>query len=225
MIGDSISALHGIDWDNLEQTAATSSAVLEQLAADPDLVQQAMGSARDDEHLRELCEHYDILDKVVLYDDPAGLFRIRLHVFRPGYFDRPHNHRWTYSSRVLSGAYRHFIYAATDESSDEPTDLSALEPTMIRVERPGSAYTLHHSAVHSVVAEPWTISLIVRGPARKDRFFVTDKATGRAWWQYGAKDESVEERLAKQMSDSQIAEVITLVGESLNGVPLAAAGR
>jgi hypothetical protein len=45
------------------------------------------------------------------------------------------------------------------------------------------------SRSHSVTAEPYTTSLIVRGPAMKDRFMVTDRETGRAWWQYGASTE------------------------------------
>ena len=35
-------------------------------------------------------------------------------------------------------------------------------------------------------AEPHTVSLIIRGPAVKDRFLVMDRKTGQSWWQYGA---------------------------------------
>jgi len=32
--------------------------------------------------------------------------------------------------------------------------------------------------VHAVVAEPFTVSLVVRGPAVKNRFLVMDRKTG-----------------------------------------------
>jgi len=65
--------------------------------------------------LAGLCEHYDILDKLVLHDDPSG-WRLRLHVFLDGYFDRLHNHRWTYASRILPGHMRTRSTASTKTS-------------------------------------------------------------------------------------------------------------
>ncbi|MGH3943392.1 MAG: hypothetical protein ACRDTG_33180 [Pseudonocardiaceae bacterium] len=46
--------------------------------------------------------------------------------------------------------------------------------------------------------------MIVRGPAVKDRFVVTDRTTGKAWWQYGAATETPEQAAAKRMTDSQL---------------------
>jgi hypothetical protein len=54
---------------------------------------------------------------------------------------------------------------------------------LVRTEQPGSTYTLHYSMIHSVVAQPYTVSLIIRGPARKHRLLVMDKTTSKAWWQ------------------------------------------
>ncbi|PZS17070.1 MAG: hypothetical protein DLM60_14215 [Pseudonocardiales bacterium] len=44
----------------------------------------------------------------------------------------------------------------------------------------------------------------MRGPAVKERFVVTDRATGKAWWQYGAATETAEAAAAKHMSDDQL---------------------
>jgi hypothetical protein len=140
------------------------------------LAHQAMA----DPALLKLCEHYDILDKIVLHDDPIG-WRLRLHVFLPGYFDRPHNHRWAYASRILCGRYTHVVYGSDDQFTGDEIDVSALLPRMVRAEEAGDSYVLHHSMIHSVTAEPYTTSLIIRGPAVKDRFMVTDRDTGRAW--------------------------------------------
>src|SRR5699024_9604370 len=114
-------------------------------------------------------------------------FRVRLHVFLPGYFDRPHNHRWSYASTILHGDYRHYLFGNVE--LNELTTLRNLDAVMVRQEQVGSAYALHHSTVHAVVAEPYTVSLVVRGPAVKDRFLVMDRKTGESWWQYGAKQE------------------------------------
>jgi hypothetical protein len=37
----------------------------------------------------------------------------------------------------------------------------------VRVERPGSAYTLDHTMVHQAVMVPGTVTLFIRGPRRK----------------------------------------------------------
>ncbi|MGH3801323.1 MAG: hypothetical protein ACRDTD_14535, partial [Pseudonocardiaceae bacterium] len=39
----------------------------------------------------------------------------------------------------------------------------------VRTESTGDFYTLHHTMIHSVTTQPYTTSLIVRGPEVKDR--------------------------------------------------------
>ena len=160
----------------------------------------------DDAHLASLCEHYDILDQLVLHDDPDG-WRIRLHVFSADYFDRPHNHRWTYTSRILTGSYTHVLYG-TDHDFTHEVDVATLTPRLVRIEEPGDTYTLHHSMIHSVMAHGEVVTLIVRGPAVKERFVVIDRGTGKAWWQYGAATETAETAAAKRMSDDQLRDRI-----------------
>lgn len=151
--------------------------------------------------LFDLCEHYDILDKIVLFSNKDDLIRVRLHIFADGFFDRPHNHRWTYSSHILSGGYQHTIYVLREErDSPNPQDLI---PVIIRQEKAGDFYTLHSSQFHSVIAEPDTVTLIVRGPPDKDRFRLFDMTTKEAWWQYGASTESEEDKMKKRMSVTQ----------------------
>ncbi|WP_433358861.1 hypothetical protein [Streptosporangium sp. CA-115845] len=197
VIDDHIPALRAADWNDTAHVEASTAGLLAELAADPAALRAAVEAISGDRHLQQLCEHYDILDKLVLHDDPSG-FRVRLHLFGPEHYDRPHNHRWTYSARLLSGSYTHTLYG-TEEGFDETTDVSRLHPTMVRTEHTGDGYTLHHTMVHAAVAQPDTVSLIVRGPAVKDRFLVTDRATGQVWWQHGAAQESPAEAAAKRM--------------------------
>ncbi|MDE1670576.1 hypothetical protein [Nocardia gipuzkoensis] len=120
--------------------------------------------------------------------------------------DRPHNHRWSYASRILRGQYRHYLFgnAEVDEQV-EPMKLPVLQA---REEPVGTTYALHHTMVHAVVAEPCTVSLVIRGPAVKDKFLVMDRKSGEAWWQYGATQESAEDALRRRMTPARLQELI-----------------
>ncbi|MGH4011486.1 MAG: hypothetical protein ACRDTH_25530 [Pseudonocardiaceae bacterium] len=192
-----------VDWNNLAAVAAASDKLLVTLDSHRSVLRELAEHAIGNPDLLSMCEHYDILDKIVLHNDPTG-WRLRLHIFLPGYFDRPHNHRWTYSSRILRGNYTHTFYGTDEPLCDsDDIDVAELQPCMVRTESAGDFYTLHHSMIHSAATEPYTTSLVVRGPAVKDRFLVTDRVTGQAWWQYGAAAESPNDAAGKRMSISQ----------------------
>jgi hypothetical protein len=197
-------SLTSVDWDDLEEVQQASECLLRELATQPALLRDSLASLPDRPDLLALCEHYDILDKIVLFNDRGTGVRVRLHVFLPGYFDRPHNHRWSYTSLILRGSYRHYLFGE-DHDLDEQLAPAELRARMVRQETTSNAYTLHHSMVHSVVAEPYTVSLIVRGPSVKDRFLVMDRVENRSWWQYGAAIESATEAAQKQMSPERLA--------------------
>ncbi len=192
------------DWDDIDAVEAAARKTFNALAEDPALIGAALDGLPQAPGLLALCEHYDILDKIVLHDDPAG-FRVRLHVFLPGYFDRPHNHRWSYASTILRGSYRHYLFGNAE--LDDEVKPGSLDAIMVRRETAGSTYALHHSMVHAVGAEPHTVTLVIRGPAVKDRFLVMDRTTGEAWWQYGAANETAEEAAKKRMSADRFREL------------------
>jgi hypothetical protein len=196
-----IGPLRQLDWEDIDAVEHAARTALTTLAGDPATIRDALRVLPDRPELLRLCEHYDILDKIVLYDDQSGV-RLRLHVFLPGYFDRPHNHRWSYASLILRGEYRHYLFG--DAEMDTEIDPASLRARQVRQEHVGSTYALHHTAVHAVVAEPYTVSLILRGPAVKDRFLVMDRKTGDVWWQYGAAQESAAH---KRMSPQRLHEV------------------
>jgi predicted metal-dependent enzyme (double-stranded beta helix superfamily) len=212
-MNEAIEPLRSLDadkWDDMDVVESAARMSLDVLAGDPAVIRAALRDIPRTPGLLPLCEHYDILDKIVLHDDPTG-FRVRLHVFLPGYFDRPHNHRWSYASMILHGAYRHHLYGNAEVNQD--IDPGSLAAVMIRREAPGDFYALHHSMVHAVVAEPHTVSLVVRGPAVKDRFLVMDRTTGRAWWQYGTAKESADEASRKRMSAERFGELSSRLDE------------
>ncbi|WP_254205850.1 hypothetical protein [Nocardia alni] len=194
-----------LDWDDIDEVELMCREALNQLAANPGIVRARLHDLPNRPELMSLCEHYDILDKIVLASEDDPGVRVRLHIFLPGYFDRPHNHRWSYASTILHGHYRHYLFGNAE--LDEQVEPSKLPVLHVREEPVGTTYALHHSMVHAVVAEPFTVSLVVRGPTVKEKFLVMDRHTNEAWWQFGAKDESEREAEKKQMSRTRFAEV------------------
>ncbi len=205
-----IEPLRTLDWEDTDAVEATAVKALAMLTSQRRMLRDILLDLPEQPDLLGLCEHYDILDKIVLHDDSSGV-RVRLHVFLPGYFDRPHNHRWSYASAILRGQYRHYLFG--DADLDESIDPASLRALMVRNEQPGSTYALHHTMVHAVVAEPYTVSLVIRGPAVKDRFLVMDRKTGQSWWQYGASQEPAYDAEQKRMSVERLTELTTSLRE------------
>jgi hypothetical protein len=199
-----IEPLRSLDWEDIDAVEHASRKALTTLLDDPAAIREALLALPERPNLLKLCEHYDILDKIVLHDDESGV-RLRLHIFLPGYFDRPHNHRWSYASMILRGEYRHYLFG--DAELDTEVDPASLRALQVRQEQVGNTYALHHAMVHAVVAEPFTVSLVLRGPAIKDRFLVMDRKTGESWWQYGASQESTYDAEQKRMSVERLAEL------------------
>ncbi|MGH3767069.1 MAG: hypothetical protein ACRDTX_18255 [Pseudonocardiaceae bacterium] len=192
-----IEPLRSLDWEDIDAVEHATRKALTTIAENPGKIRAALLSLPERPELMKLSEHYDILDKIVLYSDESGI-RLRLHVFLPGYFDRPHNHRWSYASMIMRGEYRHYLFG--NPTLDETIDPDSLTALQVRQEYVGTVYALHHTMVHAVVAEPFTVSLVLRGPAIKDRFLVMDRKSGESWWQYGANQESSTSAAEKHMS-------------------------
>ena len=207
-------AIRDIVWDDTSSILDNSAPMFGSVLTERGLLDRLLDGVRADAHLAALCERYDFLDKLVVYDDPESSVRLRLHLYRPGYFDRPHNHRWAFSSMIVSGSYRHLVYG-DDERFDQQTDPESLRAVYERVERPGSHYALHHTSVHAVQAEADTISLLLRGPATSDRFLILDREAGGSFWVYGAARESAEQRASKRMSATDIDQTVARVREVL----------
>jgi hypothetical protein len=197
-----IEPLRLINWEDIDAVASAARKALDAMLEDRRTIRKVLLAMPERPDLLGLCEHYDILDKIVLHDDPSGV-RVRLHVFLPGYFDRPHNHRWSYASTIVRGEYRHYLFG--DAELDERIDPASLKALLVRQEQVGTAYALHHTMVHAVVAEPYTISLVIRGPAVKDRFLVMDRKTGASWWQYGVTLEPAHQAEQKCMSVERLS--------------------
>jgi len=204
-----IKSLEKLDWKNLEKVAKHNRKLLEHLLNNREIISLFLKNVLRDEALTSLAEHYDFFDKIVLYADKKGRFRIRLHIFsgNPSTKFRPHCHRWVYSSVILRESYNHFIYG-TEDQINENTDIKDLKPIIIQKEKTSSIYTLNHNVFHSIETKPDTVSIIIRGPALKDRFLIIDKKTNKKWWEYGRESETIEEIKRKSMDISLLRKLI-----------------
>ena len=201
--------LEKLDWENFDEIAFKNKKILENIFNNRVIIDLLLKNVLKDDNLISLAEHYDFFDKIVLHVDKKDRFRIRLHVFSEDDSNkyRPHCHRWNYSSIILNGGYRHFIYG-TEEEINENTNVKDLKPILSQEEKIGSVYTLSHKAFHSIAAKPDTVSIIIRGPAVKDRFLIMDKKTNKKWWEYGRESETIEEIRNKLMPTKELKKLI-----------------
>jgi hypothetical protein len=202
-----LAGLRHVDWDDTGSILAGCTPALDAITSIPAVLDDLLETLLTDPRLQAMCERYDFLDKLVLHDMPDVGVRVRLHLYRDGYYDRPHNHRWSFASRILRGQYGHRIFG-TDAALTEDTDPATLQPLCERTETPGSTYALHHASVHTVQASEDTVSLLIRGPAAKDRFLILDRPAGSSFWAYGAASETPQQRAAKTMTPPVLHDAI-----------------
>ncbi len=200
-----IEPLRLIDWNDAQAVERGGEQAFAAFAADPEIVRKALFSLPERPDLMRLSEHHDLFDKIILHDDPASGLRVRLHIFQPGFIDPPHNHRWSFASMILHGGYKHSLYGDVEQvMRSDPASLRAL---LVREERAGSVYALHHAMVHRVESGSRTVSLLLRGPAVKDRHVVLDGASGPTWWQRGTSPEAARNLVSRELSPDRLAEL------------------
>jgi hypothetical protein len=201
--------LEALDWGDVEKVHFCTQKVLKKIFTDRSILRLFIDNAIADKELVSLAEHYDFFDKLVLYVDKKDRFRIRLHLFsgETSNKNRPHCHRWAYSSVILHGGYQHFIYGT--EAIVANTEIAKIKPILIKEEKVGSTYTINDDVFHSIAAESGTVTVIIRGPSVKDRFLIIDKKANKKWWEYGRESETLEEISKKSVSPESIKEIIS----------------
>ena len=217
MIADALDQLD-VDWSDLPGTHSVTRDLLEEAAADRKSLRAMVESVREQPELLAMCERHRLLDKVVLYSNETGL-RLRLHISTREHRDRPHDHRFSFTSRILTGRYRHTRHELVGDIDPEipwhvqdDTDARLVEaramPRFEAYQTAGSTYSLHHTEVHTTFTTPDTVSLFLRGPAEKDRSLITERETGKLWWRYGADKEPVDRRVRKTMTVAEYDQLV-----------------
>ncbi|MER6629016.1 hypothetical protein ABT301_12335 [Streptomyces sp. NPDC000987] len=165
--GSWLDALEPLDVDDLREFQRTARAMLNRLAGDRELLTRLVDNVLYDPDRMADSRVTVLLDRLSLYQAPDRSFEIRLNMNpRPDNQRVPHDHCYAFATRILSGGYVHVLRRRTDGWTG-PFTGADLEPGIVTVERPGSAYTLGESMVHQAVMEPHTVTLFMRGPRRK----------------------------------------------------------
>jgi hypothetical protein len=118
------------------------------------------------------CAHDVSPEIFLLHDDPHNRFRIALNYFDKALHHQfflqkkitPHMHHFSFSTRILSGGYFHWIYK--NKGSLEDPNLETASQSFCDA---GDVYTMPFNIFHFVVSpKPDTLSLMVRGKIELD---------------------------------------------------------
>lgn len=214
-VGELVVGAGGVRWADGRASLDAAGAVFDAVVAEPGLLRTLV----EDVAARGAtgCESYPCMDKLVLWQSDDAATRLRLHVFSPGYADRPHNHRWSFASRILRGRYVHSVYGSEDDVLAAARSGSPVRPALVHEERAGSQYLLDHSLVHSLHTDEVTVSLLLRGPAVKAEYFtlegpLAEDASPELVVSTGATLETAEVRASKAMSPERLDHVVAVLG-------------
>ncbi len=198
MIKTFLDDVPAIDWDDFEEAGRVTKQIVRQLAADKATLRKLVFDIENKPELLQKCERHQLLDKLVIYEGLDRGLRIRIHFSTEYHLDRPHDHRWPFTTLLLRGQYRHHWHRANGPVSDGSTP-DDMRPLYVTDEKAGACYTLHDTSVHTTYTTPDTVSLFLRGTTQKQRSIITDRESGKVWWRYGEHEETPERRQAKIM--------------------------
>jgi len=180
-------AFDDLDWENLEAAHDAADHALIALS-EPVVLGKLLRRLEDTPELVAMCEHFLSFTKLVLHDNPRSGLRIRLHLFGEEMVEEAHNHRNSFTTRILRGGYRHFLYGNVEQLWDENRVIGNPSPRLIHDQRAGHVYTIHHAFVHSTYATPGTVSLVVQGPRVRQDFKIHELKTGVSRNRLGADE-------------------------------------
>lgn len=196
---DYLGTLPALDWSDLDLVHAQTEPILKAIAADRDALRTLIANARMQPRLLEMCERHYLLDYFVLYDAPDRNFRMRIHLHTTNHLERPHNHRFPFTTFVICGSYSHLIQRVRSGVA-AVTKFEDMELAYRTREQAGSCYTISPNTIHTTYTEPDTISIIIRGPAVLDKSIIIDRETGGVTWRVGRNSETSERREQVKMS-------------------------
>jgi hypothetical protein len=205
-----IGELGPADWTDPHGAYRASALVLDHITAEEGLLTAAVGDLQES---LTGCESYPNMDKLLLWRSGDGALRLRLHVFSPGYTDRPHNHRWNFAARLLGGTYLHAVYGDEQEVLEGAQRGQAPRARHLHQVTAGQGYFLDHSLVHSLHADTTTVCLVLRGPSVKDDYFTWEEASRQLVWATGAARESAQDSATKAMDEHGYARVVAALGK------------
>ncbi|OKI09458.1 hypothetical protein A6A06_01790 [Streptomyces sp. CB02923] len=163
-----IDELPPFDWDDLRDAHRRCRSVLDRLAGDRGLLSRLVAEIEHDPVRLATSEIHPLINRLILYQDDARHFQVRLHM-SPGSRELvPHDHKYSFTAYVLAGAYVHVWRRRTGTAEGEFTSQD-IRPGIVSVERPGTCYTFGSPLIHQTIMLPGTVTLFMRGPRTKQR--------------------------------------------------------
>ncbi len=172
-----------LNWADLDETNKVCEGILTALS-DRAVLRTLVERTENDPELFGLCEIHELDDKIVLHNDLENGYRIRIRLANDKQYERAHNHRFSFTTRILHGTYYQRWYEVKG-TLDENTTLNDISPVCIREEPAGSVFTIDHDTIHSTQTSKDTISLVICGPAMKDKAFIIRMDNGSVWYKVG----------------------------------------
>ena len=125
-------------------------------------------------------------DAWCLADDPADEFSLWLHLYKPqrdwraGYANTVHNHRYHFSTTILTGSYLHQRFDARLDPGGREVRGARLTETVIR--RAGSHEVMLSEQFHRIPrAEDGTITFLVKSSPVRPWSLSYDPGRGTSW--------------------------------------------
>ena len=210
VVGGMLDSFQDCDWNNMHDVNRRSDFALREIAQ-PSILRELVLNLFQDEYLLSMCEHFDHFDKLVLRVSDVGRTRLRMHIFGDKFIEEAHNHRHCFSSLILKGEYIHYIHGSEDcGGGSEGGDVAV--PVLVQRQMEGSCYSLHDSAVHSNLAPPNTVSLVLSGPSKREFFRIKDKKSGEERIRYGAKQKpGLQEKGEGRISEKELHAIVEVL--------------
>lgn len=190
-----------VDWnshDDQEQQKVEK--VLKEVLDNPSIIQHRIEEIYSDATLlsffQQHIEFRPLMDKFPIFFDSEDRFRIRVNHFKSKLLNKgarpetPHNHRFQFSTIILSGSYKQCIYTVNEVNEVENTaELSLIDCQTYSV---GDSYSLTTETIHNVFNESHDepcISLFIRGRALSEYSTVYQPEVGKYFRSYGLSKE------------------------------------
>ena len=169
-----IGGLDALDWENLNEAHKGAEGLLAYINSRRELLHAEFLSHSFEERLRrtrlshETSTHF----KWYMHRSAELGYEIWLHEYKskefrkPGYAEVPHNHRYWFTSLILTGSFKHHIYRV--ERAPQENLLRSMTVTKQLHYNAGDIYTNAPDVVHSIfeIEEP-TLTLLIRSRAVK----------------------------------------------------------
>ena len=216
---EKLDGLPPIPWhDFVEASKITRDLILE-LVEDKETLRVLTARIETTPALLEQCERHELLERLDIYDARPRNFQIRFNFTTAVQSIRPHDHRYSFSTYILRGGYRHLWFDPGQEIYDSERDIAArdfldkqhtdedagvvvakMKPLFSTYDTVGAQYSIHHSTVHATITSPESCSIIIKGPGEKDRSLIADRQAEKVWWRFGRTMEPEDRINRKRMS-------------------------